>query len=235
VQVGASILCEPFKKIERDYSICNNQPYPSLSMSTIVQLKSFSTKLYEFRVIMEIIPKKPDANDGDMQPGQVMVLKKCRPTVGNVKPRRPMVGKAEEIVTPQPTKPHVGVLSRSKEECQAMNDNELLAEFVRITGHSTLGCCHCGKKNGFPTQKPIEERWVNAIRSHTSKYGLYHGMTVPKTCDFQRVRNTLKNPISNPYYARLYKGPHMTEKEREQFEEQHRQQLLEIDVIKRTS
>ena len=189
---------------------------------------------------MEIVPKKSNANDGQeeiMEPGQPMLLKRRRPTVGKLKPRRPMVGKVEEpeeIVTPQSAKPHVGVSSRSKEECAAMNDNELLAEFARITGHITLGCCHCGKKHGLSTQTPIEERWVNAIRTHTSKYGLYHGMTIPKTCDFQRVRNTLKNPISNPYYTRLYKGPYMTEDERVAFEEQHRQQLLKIDVVKRT-
>jgi hypothetical protein len=181
-------------------------------MSIIVPLKSISTDKYDVHITMEIIPKKSA-------------------------PRKPNVGHLEPIVSPKPHRPTVGAIMKqsswSNEECKQMNDYELLAEFRHITGRDTLGCCHCGKKNGNPTQKPIEERWVHTIRIHTSKYGLYDGMPVPKTCDSQRVRNTLKNPISNPYYARLYNGPHMTEEERASFEEHHRQQLLSIDVVKR--
>lgn len=167
------------------------------------------------------------------------------------KPRRPSVGvlpqpivkrtKPNVGVLPQPivkrTKPTVGVLppptSYTMLQCNAMDKATLLKEWIRITGHTTLGCCHCGGNKHNPTHKPVEERWMHVIHRHTSKYGLYADMHIPKTCDIATENNNKKNPFSNPYYAVLRKCPEFTKPDWIEFEQNHRGQLLSIGVKKR--
>jgi hypothetical protein len=171
-----------------------------------------------------------------------------KPTVGVLnpnqhpaKPHRPTVGKlvpTEVVTTVKPSKPTIGVMAWSKEECQEMDDIYCVAEFSRITGHYTLGCTHCGNRNAIPRHTSVEERWVHTIRTHTSKHGIYCGMPLPNTCDTQRARNAIQNPITNKiynqFYTRVYKGPSMTQEEFVTFEEQHKQQLLAVGVVPRS-
>ena len=177
-----------------------------------------------------IVPKKSSTRKPT-----VGVLKPSEPIVS--KPRRPTVGKlvtTEQVAT---VKPIIGTIVWSKDECKQMDDTQRVEEFSRITGHYTLGCTHCGNRNAIPKHTSIAERWVNTIRAHTSKHGMYYGMPLPKTCDAQRARNAIQNPITNKYYdsyyTRLYKGPPMTSEELIEFEEKLRQQLLAVGVVKR--
>lgn len=180
-----------------------------------------------------IVPKKTSTRKptvGVLNPNLQSVSKPRRPTVGKLVP-------TEAVNAVKPSKPTVGVMAWSKEECQAMDDAYRVKEFIRITGHITLGCTHCGNRNGNPRHTSIEERWVDSIRTHTSKHGIYSGMPLPKTCDAQRARNAIQNPISNKiynqFYTRVYKGPSMTEEEFIKFEEEHKQRLLAIGVVPR--
>ena len=164
-----------------------------------------------------------------------------RPPVGvlpqpSVKRTKPTVG-----VLPQPivkrTKPTVGVLppptSYTADQCHSMDKDTLLKEWIRITGHTTLGCRHCGGNKHNPKHKPVEEYWMNVIHHHTSKYGLYADMRVPKTCDAQTNNNNKKNPFSNPYYTFLRTCPQFTKSDWIVFEQTHREQLTTIGVNKR--
>jgi hypothetical protein len=90
----------------------------------------------------------------------------------------------------------------TKEQVKNMDSDEIIHNFVRITGQTTLKCTHCGKgENG---RKPINDRWVNSILVRAKKIGIYPSMKVPKTCDIQQYNNHRSNPSNNPAYQVLY-------------------------------
>lgn len=105
--------------------------------------------------------------------------------------------------------PKPGVAPRqcySPHEVKEMDDNQLCAEFVRLTGHTHLSCTHC-------RTRPIELCWVSSIRKRAMKAGLSAEMKIPKTCNEQQSRNELCNPINNPAYQKIYQGvSHETKK-----------------------
>ena len=87
-----------------------------------------------------------------------------------------------------------------------MNEELLRTNFIRITGHHTLSCRQCGvKKDDTATSHPIEERWMNVLRRHCTKHGIYEGMPLPGTCDNQQLYNDVSNKPNNDYYPALKK------------------------------
>jgi len=123
-------------------------------------------------------------------------------------------------------KPRVAVTSFKEsytvEEVAAMDIAEILAEWIRITGHKTLGCKHCGKtKEGAPKAHPVADRWMTTIHQHCSRYGLSTDMHLPATCDKQREANRIKNKVDNPYYNRLNSTKPLTEEERATLKKEH--------------
>lgn len=78
----------------------------------------------------------------------------------------------------------------------ALSNDELIAEFTRVTGATTLSCTHCHK-----SEMPLE-KFVEAIRRKALK-GLTETMALPKTCDAQLLRGDIRNKIANPFYYRI--------------------------------
>ena len=133
---------------------------------------------------------------------------------------------AVQVKVRNPRKPRVAVTSLKEsytaEEVAAMDIAETLAEWIRITGHKTLGCKHCGKtKEGAPKAHPVADRWMSTIHRHCSRYGLRTDMNLPGTCDKQRGANTLKNKVDNPYYNRLNSVKPLTDEERAALKKEH--------------
>ena len=96
------------------------------------------------------------------------------------------------------------------EEVAAMTDDQLLHEFSRITGKTTLTCKHCHRDCGL-------EKFVGAIRTRCLKKssdGLHKDIPLPKTCDVQQARNKASNRVDNYYYPRIRKAATEEEKER---------------------
>jgi hypothetical protein len=78
----------------------------------------------------------------------------------------------------------------------AMNDHQLIAEFIRLFGKMALPCTHCNGETHVIN-------WVHSIRKRAMRNGLTTDMKLPKTCDDQQARNMISNPVNNPAYYRL--------------------------------
>jgi len=78
----------------------------------------------------------------------------------------------------------------------AMNDHQLIAEFIRIFNKKELHCAHCKGSTHITN-------WVHSIRKRAMRNGLTPDMKLPKTCDDQQARNMISNPVNNPVYAQL--------------------------------
>ena len=78
----------------------------------------------------------------------------------------------------------------------AMNDHQLIAEFIRLFGKKELPCTHCHGETHVIN-------WVHSIRKRAMRNGLTADMKLPKTCDEQQARNMISNPVNNPAYYRL--------------------------------
>ena len=78
----------------------------------------------------------------------------------------------------------------------AMNDHQLIAEFIRLFNKKELPCTHCNGETHITN-------WVHSIRKRAMRNGLTASMKIPKTCDEQQARNMISNPVNNPVYARL--------------------------------
>jgi hypothetical protein len=129
-------------------------------------------------------------------------------------------------VTPKKL-PKPGVAARhsySPHEVKEMDNDQLCAEFVRLTGHTHLSCTHCRNRS-------INPYWVNSIRKRAMKMGLSAEMKIPKTCDEQQSRNELCNPINNPAYSKIYRG--VTDEEKESIIQSRREQLVGISIASR--
>jgi hypothetical protein len=176
-----------------------------------------------------------------------------KPPVGKFAPkssRKPPVGK---FPSKQTRKPPIGILpikeeveteevveteesmdnqsSYTKDEIASMSDSTLLMNWIGITGHAMLGCCHCGKKSPC---KPLATHWMKVIRNHCSKHGIYKDMPIPKTCDTQWERNNLVNDINNWYYGIVRKNKtSITEEELASLKQERKEKLAEVGVIMR--
>jgi hypothetical protein len=93
----------------------------------------------------------------------------------------------------------------------ALSNDELIAEFTRVTGVTSLSCKHCHK-----IEMPLE-KFVEAIRRKALK-GLTETMALPKTCDAQLLRGDIRNKIANPFYYRIKKA--QTPEEAEKIKEE---------------
>ena len=69
------------------------------------------------------------------------------------------------------------------EQIMAMDDDQMLYHFQRITGMSCLSCSHC-----HSCLVPLA-KFVYAIRKRCEKKGLSATMAIPKTCDKQLKKN----------------------------------------------
>ena len=78
----------------------------------------------------------------------------------------------------------------------AMNDHQLIAEFIRLFDKKELPCTHCNGETHVIN-------WVHSIRKRAMRNGLVADMKLPKTCDDQQARNMISNPVNNPAYYRL--------------------------------
>jgi hypothetical protein len=83
------------------------------------------------------------------------------------------------------------------DEVRMMTDYALASEWIRITGHNELYCCHCKKS------KPIANYYIDSIRKRCQKQGLDASTKPPKTCDEQQKVNRLCNPVNNRVYRVL--------------------------------
>ena len=97
-------------------------------------------------------------------------------------------------------------MSYTSEQVKMMDDYELLANFMRITGCTELSCTHCVKGKGG--NKSLITHWMKSIRARYSKKwkgidGLCKEKELPKTCDEQQSRNHVSNPVNNPAYSKL--------------------------------
>ena len=145
---------------------------------------------------------------------------------------------AVQVKVRNPRKPRVAPIilkeSYTAEEITTMNNTELLAEWIRITGREMLGCKHCGKtKEGTPRETPVADRWINTIHQHCSKKGLYNGMPLPATCDKQRKANSIKNKVDNPYYHRLKSVKQLTDEERAILKKEHEEARRALGIMPR--
>ena len=98
----------------------------------------------------------------------------------------------------KPSAPKLVPKARAEQESlvDGMTDDELFAEFTRLTGCIVLGCKHCKR-----TDLPLE-RMSMGIRA-SAKKGLTPEMHIPKTCNIQLTRNAVSNPINNRFTALL--------------------------------
>ena len=87
-----------------------------------------------------------------------------------------------------------------------MTDEQLLAEFSRLTGCKALACKHCHND-----AVPLEKMSMGIRRAAMKE--LSPSMRIPKTCNGQLQRNAISNPIYNKYAALLKKATTEEEKE----------------------
>jgi hypothetical protein len=93
------------------------------------------------------------------------------------------------------------------EEVDKMDNFVLCREFIRLTGHQTLHCCHCGKK------ETALDNWITSIRKRCLKpAGLSKDTVPPKTCDKKQAVNSICNPINNRVYPVLRSNKTSNEK-----------------------
>jgi hypothetical protein len=149
---------------------------------------------------------------------------------------------AVQVKVRNPRKPRVAPIilkeSYTAEEITTMDNTELLAEWIRITGREMLGCKQCGKikdENGEEKGReyPVTGRWVYSIRCHCMRHGMYAGMPVPGTCDNQRNYNDRTNKINNDFYRGLKKCK--TDEERDKLREERDAKLHAIGIQTRPS
>ncbi len=116
----------------------------------------------------------------------------------------------------------------SKQDIQAMSDEELMDAFESILGVSELYCGHCRGS------KPIRTHFVCAIRVRCMKpscKGLDEHFKVPKCCDRMKMINDRANPINNPAYSEIRKAA--TEEDVERLQIKRRDGLLGAGIMPR--
>jgi hypothetical protein len=88
--------------------------------------------------------------------------------------------------------------AKHESRIDSMTDEELFAEFTRMTGCIVLACKHCKR-----TDLPLERMSMGIRASAKKEAGLTPDMHIPKTCNIQLKRNAVSNPICNRYNALL--------------------------------
>lgn len=124
-------------------------------------------------------------------------------------------------------------VSYTSNECKVMTPDTILSEFEKITGYTKLRCKHCGPRSQFLSDGfySIRERWSLRVLNWCRKHGIQKNMKVPETCDIQKKKNDLSNPINNEFNTKVKKCS--TQVEREELDAIRVDRLLALGISAR--